>query len=57
MSEAELIAFVKVELDSAKAPKTVHIVDALPRNAVGKVVRRAVRAMIAGEEATIATGH
>jgi acyl-CoA synthetase (AMP-forming)/AMP-acid ligase II len=50
---AELIAFVKAQLDSVKAPKVVHVVDALPRNAVGKVVRRAVRAIVAGEEEAV----
>lgn len=48
--EAGLIAHVKAELDSVKAPKRVHFVDALPRNAVGKVVRRVVRAQCVGED-------
>lgn len=45
-TEAELIAFVKRELDSVKAPKAVHFVEALPRNAAGKVARGAVREMV-----------
>ena len=39
----ELIAFVKAELDSVKAPKAIHFVDELPRNAAGKVSRADVR--------------
>jgi acyl-CoA synthetase (AMP-forming)/AMP-acid ligase II len=42
----ELVAFVKRELDSVKAPKRIHFVRELPRNAAGKVSRAAVRAMI-----------
>jgi acyl-CoA synthetase (AMP-forming)/AMP-acid ligase II len=43
---SELIDFVKRELDSVKAPKQVHFVDELPRNAAGKVSRRAVRKLL-----------
>jgi acyl-CoA synthetase (AMP-forming)/AMP-acid ligase II len=43
---AELIAFVKAELGSVKAPKAMHVVEALPRNAAGKVSRAAVRQMV-----------
>ena len=45
-TEQILIAFVKRELDSVKAPKHIHFVDALPRNAAGKVSRGAVRASL-----------
>src|SRR5262249_42478737 len=34
-SEAELIQFVKAELDSVKAPKRIHVVGELPRNPAG----------------------
>ena len=47
-SEEELIAFVKGTLDSVKAPKRVHLVPTLPRNANGKVSRREVRLMLFG---------
>ena len=50
-SEAELMLFVKRELDPVKAPKAVHFVRELPRNPVGKVARRAVRALILGNGA------
>jgi acyl-CoA synthetase (AMP-forming)/AMP-acid ligase II len=43
---AELMAFVKAELGSVKAPKVVHVVAELPRNAAGKVSRAAVRALV-----------
>ena len=46
VSAAELIAFVKAELGSVKAPKTIHFVAELPRNAAGKVSRAAVRGMV-----------
>ena len=42
----ELIAFVKAELGSVKAPKAIHFVADLPRNAAGKVSRAAVRDMV-----------
>jgi acyl-CoA synthetase (AMP-forming)/AMP-acid ligase II len=49
-TEAEMIAFVRAELDSVKAPKRVHFVSELPRNPAGKISRRAVRARVLGEE-------
>lgn len=39
-TEADILAFVKQELGPVRTPKAIHIVDALPRNAVGKIVRR-----------------
>jgi fatty-acyl-CoA synthase len=45
----ELIAYVKANLDSIKAPKRIHIVADLPRNAVGKVSRNAVRLLVLGD--------
>jgi acyl-CoA synthetase (AMP-forming)/AMP-acid ligase II len=47
VSAEELIAFVKAELGSVKAPKAIHFVAELPRNAAGKVSRAAVRDMVA----------
>jgi len=46
----ELIAFVKREADSVKAPKRVHFVSELPRNAAGKISRATVRAMLSPRE-------
>jgi acyl-coenzyme A synthetase/AMP-(fatty) acid ligase len=42
----ELIAFVKAELGSVKAPKVIHFVPELPRNAAGKVSRADVKALV-----------
>lgn len=42
VSEAELIAFSKAELGSVRAPKAVHVLPAMPVNAVGKVTRNNV---------------
>lgn len=43
-SPDDIIAHAKAELGSVKAPKTVHLLDDLPRSAVGKVLRREVKA-------------
>jgi fatty-acyl-CoA synthase len=42
----ELITFAKRELGSVKAPKAIHFVAELPRNAAGKVSRDAVRRLL-----------
>jgi acyl-CoA synthetase (AMP-forming)/AMP-acid ligase II len=42
-SPEEIIAHARKELGSVKAPKNIHLVDDLPRSAVGKVLRREVR--------------
>ena len=41
---AELTRFVAARLSVHKRPREVHLVDALPRNAMGKVVKPALRA-------------
>jgi acyl-CoA synthetase (AMP-forming)/AMP-acid ligase II len=46
VNPADLIAFTKSELGSVKAPKEIHFVPELPRNAAGKVSRAAVRDML-----------
>ncbi len=48
----ELMGFVKAELGSVKAPKAVHILDALPKNAVGKIPKNLVRDEILARRAT-----
>jgi fatty-acyl-CoA synthase len=40
LTEAEVKDFVKAHLARHKIPRDVHFIDALPRNATGKVVRR-----------------
>ena len=44
VSEEELIAFCKDRLANFKVPRSVKIVDALPRNAGGKVLKTQLRA-------------
>ncbi len=44
LDEAEFLAFCKGRLGSVKTPKFVEILDRMPRSAVGKTLRRAVRA-------------
>ena len=54
MTGEDIAAFVKERLDSVKTPKTVHIVDELPRSPVGKVLRREAKVMFTpkdGEDA------
>ena len=46
VSAEELVAFVKAELGSVKAPKAIHFVTELPKNAAGKISRAAVRDMV-----------
>jgi acyl-CoA synthetase (AMP-forming)/AMP-acid ligase II len=48
-TEKELIAHCREHLAAFKCPRKIHIVDAIPRTATGKVQRRIVAATIAGE--------
>ncbi len=43
-SEKELIEFCRKRLASFKCPETVEFIDALPRNPLGKILRRDLRA-------------
>ncbi len=43
LSEADVIARVKIELANFKVPKRVHFVDELPRNTMGKVQKNILR--------------
>ena len=47
-SETELIAFCRERLAAFKAPKHVVLVDALPKNASGKILKRNLRERFAG---------
>jgi acyl-CoA synthetase (AMP-forming)/AMP-acid ligase II len=40
---ADIIAFARTRIASFKAPKSVEFIDALPRNAAGKILRRILR--------------
>jgi acyl-CoA synthetase (AMP-forming)/AMP-acid ligase II len=46
----DIIAFAKQQVGSVQAPKQVHFLESLPRSAVGKVQRRAVRELTEGVE-------
>jgi fatty acid CoA ligase FadD36 len=39
----DLIAFVAGQLAAHKRPRVVHLVDSLPRNAMGKVQKKLLR--------------
>ena len=43
VEEAELIEHVRGQIAAHKAPKSVRFVDAIPKSAVGKILRRALR--------------
>lgn len=43
VDEAELLAHAREQLASFKVPKTVHLVEELPRNASGKLLKRELR--------------
>lgn len=43
VTEAELLAFTREKLAHFKAPKRIVFVDALPRNASGKILKRTLR--------------
>jgi long-chain acyl-CoA synthetase len=43
LSEADVVAFCRNELTAYKVPRIVRFVDALPKSAVGKILRRELR--------------
>ena len=43
-SEDDLLEHCRAQLASFKVPRTIHLVDAIPRTATGKVQRRNVAA-------------
>jgi malonyl-CoA/methylmalonyl-CoA synthetase len=47
-----VIAWVRERLANYKVPKTVHLVDALPRNTMGKVQKKQLREQYSGQDAT-----
>ncbi|MNW68716.1 long-chain-fatty-acid--CoA ligase [compost metagenome] len=46
IAPAALTAFVREAVGPVRTPKTLHVVAALPRNPVGKVVRGEVKSLI-----------
>ncbi|MEX3101785.1 MULTISPECIES: acyl-CoA synthetase [unclassified Streptomyces] len=48
VTEAELLTHARERLDHFKAPKRIVFVDALPRNASGKILKRELRGRLSG---------
>jgi acyl-CoA synthetase (AMP-forming)/AMP-acid ligase II len=46
VSEKELIEFCRKRLSSFKCPETIEFIDALPKNPLGKILRKELRAML-----------
>ena len=46
LSSEELRAWCKSRMSGYKVPKAIHFMDALPRNAMGKVTKQAVKALL-----------
>jgi acyl-CoA synthetase (AMP-forming)/AMP-acid ligase II len=53
----ELIATCSGELAGYKRPRRVFVVEALPRNVTGKVLKRELRARFSVENDTVTGGH
>ena len=53
VSEEDLIAFARERLASHKIPKSVHLVDELPKNPSGKLLKRELRARLGGTGSAI----
>lgn len=43
LSEQEIVDFMKSETSSFKVPSKIHIIEALPKNPVGKILKRELR--------------
>ena len=56
VSEAELTAFAREKLAAHKVPKSVHLVDALPKNPSGKLLKRELRERFGGDGSAVARG-
>ena len=50
VTEAEVIAFCRARLADYKVPRAVRWIDVVPRNATGKLLRRALRASAGGAD-------
>ncbi|MCW3040445.1 MAG: acyl-CoA synthetase [Solirubrobacterales bacterium] len=53
VDEAELVAYAKTVLAAHKVPKSVHVVDELPKNASGKLLKRELRQALGGAGSAI----
>jgi fatty-acyl-CoA synthase len=56
VSEDELIAFARTKLAAHKVPKSVHLVDELPKNPSGKLLKRELRERLGGSGSAVARG-
>jgi fatty-acyl-CoA synthase len=52
----ELIGYARERLAAHKVPKAVHIVDALPKNASGKLLKRELRERFGGDGTAVGRG-
>ncbi len=57
VSEEELMGFARERLGRQKVPKSVHFVDALPKNASGKLLKRELRAQLGGTESAVSAAR
>lgn len=53
VTEAAVIAEVKTRIANYKVPKTVHFVEELPRNAMGKVQKNVLREMFSSRVSSL----
>jgi fatty-acyl-CoA synthase len=53
LEPADLNAYAKEHLSAHKVPKSVHIVDELPKNASGKVLKRELRHRLGGSHSAV----
>jgi fatty-acyl-CoA synthase len=53
VGEDELIAYARDNLSAHKAPKSIHFVDELPKNASGKLLKRELREQVSGSGSAI----
>jgi fatty-acyl-CoA synthase len=56
VSEEELTEFARSKLAAHKVPKTVHLVDQLPKNPSGKLLKRELRERFGGDGSAVARG-
>jgi fatty-acyl-CoA synthase len=56
VSEEELVAFAREKLAAHKVPKSVHLVDELPKNPSGKLLKRELRERFGGSGSAVARG-
>ncbi|MEZ5258172.1 MAG: hypothetical protein R2705_15085 [Ilumatobacteraceae bacterium] len=53
VDERELLEFARTKLAAHKVPKSIHVVETLPKNPSGKLLKRELRKEISGVESAI----